>query len=211
MARGRIKSSDVSGRDRLMASARQLFMERGAANVGINEVIDHAGVARMTLYNNFASKEELVLAVYGEMTAKIMETLSSTVDKAATESERVLALFDKVLSQAEGYGYRGCPLIHASLQMAEIHGPLYDLVRRYKQDLRAYILGLLDEDRAQPEMIADQILLLLDGATTEAYLKAVSTPLRSGKAAAMALLSVGETQTKPRKRRNASRKAASPR
>jgi AcrR family transcriptional regulator len=190
MARGRIKNTDLSGRERLMATARRLFMERGTSNVGINEVTEQAGVARMTLYNNFASKEELVLAVYTEMTTEILEELRQLAGKGGTESERILAVFDAALRQAKGYGYRGCPMIHASFQVAEHRGPLHDLVRRYKQDLRDHLVSLLDERRPDPVAMAEKILLLLDGATTEAYLKAVSDPLAVGKAAASALLEI---------------------
>ncbi len=50
------------GRDRLLATARRLFTRHGASNVGINDVTAAAGVARMTLYNNFLSKDALTAA-----------------------------------------------------------------------------------------------------------------------------------------------------
>ena len=186
-------SRKPTGRERLLATARELFLSRGASNVGINDVIDTAGVARMTLYNNFSSKEALTLAVYEELAETILRELREMATAGRPEGERVLALFDHLDGKAHGADYRGCPFIHASLQAAEPSGPIYALVQSYKRSLREHVFGLLDEGRANRADLADQILILLDGAVTEAYLKGVAQPGSSAKRAATTLLRATNT------------------
>ena len=100
---------DASGRERLMKAAHEMFTTRGFANVGIHEVTAGAGVARMTLYNDFSSKNALVLAVYQDLMAA---TLTGIVqDKGESEEERVLALFSPFESKAKTNSDRGCPFV----------------------------------------------------------------------------------------------------
>ena len=186
------KSTDVprgpAGRDRLLATARQLFTRHGSSNVGINDVTAAAGVARMTLYNNFPSKEALTAAVYEEMARATLLALSEMERIGRSEEERVLAIFDYFERSEKETDYRGCPFIHASLQAAEASGPIYAIVHSYKRGLREHILLVLDEGRRSRLELADQIVLLLDGAVTEAYLKGVTDPIAAAKHAASTLL-----------------------
>ncbi len=177
-----------SGRERLLATARDLFMRHGASNVGINDVTDAAGVAKMTLYNNFDSKEALVLAVYQELTEATLHDLRTANKAGKSEEKLILGIFDYLDSKAKGDGYRGCPFIHASLQDGEPSGAVYELVSTYKRALREHVFGLLDKSRRNRAELADQLLILLDGAETERYLKGVTNSTNSAKQAAKALL-----------------------
>ncbi len=163
-------------------------MRRGASNVGINDVTDAAGVAKMTLYNNFESKEALVLAVYQDLIEATLHDLRHINKAGRSEERRILAIFDYLDSKGQEDGYRGCPFIHASLQDGEPSGAVYELVSSYKRALREHVLGLLDESRRNREELADQLLVLLDGAETERYLKGVTNSTNSAKRAAKALL-----------------------
>ncbi|WP_395682047.1 TetR/AcrR family transcriptional regulator [Inquilinus sp.] len=188
MAKTGKTTRSAPGRDKLLDTARHLFLRRGASHVGINDVTDAAGVAKMTLYNNFPSKEALTLAVYGDMADATLRALKQATDGSATEEERVEAMFDQVGAAAARPDYRGCPFIHASLQEAEPAGPLHSLVQAYKRELRGQILAALAEERSNRSELADQILLLLDGAVTEAYIKGVANPIGMAKRAAVALM-----------------------
>ncbi|HWK66776.1 MAG TPA: TetR/AcrR family transcriptional regulator [Rhizobiaceae bacterium] len=177
----------AGGRERLLETARRLFTHHGASNVGINEVTDAAGVARMTLYNNFPSKEALTVAVYEEMASATLRALEALPD-AGTEEARIGAIFDLFGRGTRRAEYRGCPFIHASLQEAEPSGPIYAIVRDYKRALRDHVFQALDEERTERSQMADTIVLLLDGAVTEAYIKGVAEPVAVAKRAAATLL-----------------------
>jgi len=176
------------GRDRLLATARRLFTRHGASNVGINDVTAEAGVARMTLYNNFPSKDALTAAVYEEMAHAVLQALSKIETSGHSDEENILAIFDHFDRGGHDAGYRGCPFIHASLQSPEASGPIYAIVHSYKRGLREHVVHLLDEGRRNRAELADQIVLLLDGAVTEAYLKGVADPVTAAKHAAATLL-----------------------
>ncbi len=177
-----------AGRDRLLATARELFIRHGASNVGINDVTATAGVARMTLYNNFPSKDALTAAVYEEMARAVLQALSGMETAGRSDEENILAIFDHFDRSEHEAGYRGCPLIHASLQAAEASGPIYEIVHSYKRGLHEHIVHVLDEGRRNRAELADQVVLLLDGAVTEAYLKGVADPVTAAKRAAVTLL-----------------------
>ena len=178
----------TAGRERLVKTARELFTSRGAANVGINEVTDVAGVARMTLYNNFPSKEALTVAVYEEMAGAALRMLEELGDSDLTEEDRIVAIFDHFARSTRRPDYRGCPFIHASLQEAEPSGPIFGIVHEYKRALRQQIFDLLDAERGNRAGLADQLVLLLDGAVTEAYIRGVEDPLSAARNAARTLL-----------------------
>ena len=177
-----------NGRERLLSTARELFTRHGASNVGINDVTAAAGVAKMTLYNNFPSKEALTQAVYEEMTAETLAEIRAIETRGKSEEERIHDLFNHFDLNTDGPDYRGCPFIHASLQAADTQGPIHGLVTTYKRALRAHVLDLLDNDRKDRAELADLILLLLDGAVTEAYLKGVDQPAGLAKRAVSTLL-----------------------
>lgn len=167
-------------------------MQRGAAHVGINEVTDAAGVARMTLYNNFPSKEALTTAVYAEMAEVVLGELDERAAAVLPEAARVDAFFDYFGRRHDDVEFRGCPFIHASLQEAEPDGPLRSVAQVYKQALRARVLSALDATRADREGLADQIVILLDGAVTEAYIRGVAEPMSAARRAAATLLALPE-------------------
>ena len=188
MQRSSVGPHAAVGRDRLLATARRLFTRHGASNVGINDVTAAAGVARMTLYNNFPSKDALTAAVYEEMAHATLQALSGMEASGRSDEEDILAIFDHFDRSGHEADYRGCPLIHASLQAAEALGPIYAIVQSYKRGLRDHIFQLLSEGRRNRAELADQIVLLLDGAATEAYLKGVADPVAAAKRAAATLL-----------------------
>jgi len=177
-----------AGRDRLLATARQLFTRHGASNVGINDVTAAAGVARMTLYNNFPSKDALTAAVYEQMARAVLQALSEMETSGRSEEKNIMAIFDYFDRSEHEADYRGCPFIHASLQAAEASGPIYAIVHSYKRGLREHIVHVLDQGRRNRAELADQLVLLLDGAVTEAYLKGVADPMTVAKRAATTLL-----------------------
>lgn len=184
----RRKRPGGDGRARLIATARRLFNARGTAHVGINEVTEAAGVARMTLYNNFPSKEALTLAVYEEMAEATLARLDAVLAETAGDEKRIAAVFAHFGRNIHKPDYRGCSFILASLQEADPQSPIHGLVHAYKKALRRRIHDALDGKRRNRGELADQIVLLLDGAVTEAYIKGVADPMMAAKHAALTLL-----------------------
>ena len=179
---------DRQGRAKLLDAASRLYAKRGTANVGINEVTAEAGVARMTLYNNFPSKERLTVAVYEKMAEAGLARIDAVIAAETDEKGRIDALFTHFGRNVHKPDFRGCSFIHASLQEADPHGPLYAVVQAYKRALRGRVLAVLAPRRPNRELLTDQLVILLDGAVTEAYIKGVGDAITAAKAAALTLL-----------------------
>lgn len=181
-------AENKGARAKLIETARRLFTQRGTAHVGINEVTEEAGVARMTLYNNFPSKQALSVAVYQEMAEAALARLDEIIAGEASENARIEALFSHFGRNTHKPSYRGCSFIHASLQEADPQGAIYAIVQAYKRKLRERIETSLDAARPNRAELAGQIVLLVDGAVTEAYIKGVADPMATAKKAALTLL-----------------------
>ena len=105
-----------SARERLLAAANELFYAEGVHTVGIDRVIEKAGVAKASLYNTFGSKDELVRAYLETRHASVTRRITQAVERYDTPRERLLAVFE---GQAELFArpdYRGCAFARASAE-----------------------------------------------------------------------------------------------
>src|SRR5580693_3603264 len=82
-----------SARERLLAAANELFYNEGVHTVGIDRVIEQAGVAKASLYNTFGSKDELVRAYLETRHASLTQRITQAVERYDTPRERLLAVF----------------------------------------------------------------------------------------------------------------------
>jgi AcrR family transcriptional regulator len=153
-----------SARERLLDAANELFYAEGVQTVGIDRVIEKAGVAKATLYNTFGSKEELVKAYLESRHAGTTARLHAAVDRESDPRARLLAVFD---AQAEFFtqpGFRGCAFSSATAE-----APPGGLIEQAADDYRADIRGLFadlaaDAGAPQPDDLARKLQLLYDGA-----------------------------------------------
>lgn len=186
-------------RERLIETAAALFYERGLPNVGINEVTDRAAVARMTLYNNFASKEALSLAAFerlAELRREVIEKHLAKAQmamarsaKARSPARRADALFDAAERFASDPKFKGCAFINLAAQEANPRGPLHALVRSHKDWVRGIFRTIATEaGAAQPDMVAHQLMALWDGAVVEAYIQQSLKPIEAARRAVAVIL-----------------------
>src|ERR1700759_2161809 len=102
-----------SARERLLAAANELFYAEGVHTVGIDRVIERAGVAKASLYNTFGSKDALIEASLPEPHGRMRERFARAVARADSSRARVLAPFDVQEQLAADPGYRGCAFANA--------------------------------------------------------------------------------------------------
>src|SRR5665647_2185427 len=160
-----------SARDRLLAAAAECFYDYGVNGTGIDAITAAAGVAKMSLYNNFASKDDLVLAY---LQARHQEWLDLYHRRLATATDAragIVAVFDAYIDHAEmayQHGFRGCGLLPAG-------APGRAVVRRHKEDVEALLaahiadLGTVAPQRVAP--LAEQLSFMLEGAVARAGLE----------------------------------------
>jgi AcrR family transcriptional regulator len=179
-----------SARERLLAAADELFYAEGVHTVGIDRVIERAGVAKASLYNTFGSKDELVRAYLQERHLARRARIEARLAECATPREKILSVYD-VLGEifAEAAPYRGCAFLNAS---AEVLTP-GSRVGETCDDARAYVRGLLTDlaregGLANPEMLGRQLVLLYDGAGVGAKMDRNPAAAAAARSAAIALI-----------------------
>lgn len=157
-------------RDHLVNVAADLFYREGIHATGIDKIINQSGVARMTLYKHFKSKEELVLETLKQHERQIREWLVAAVERYAQgPSERLLAVFDAFDEMFRSDGFWGCFMHKATGEFPNMDGPIRRTAIQHKQMIRSYIHGLAVEAGVNdPVTIANQIFLLLEGAIVTA-------------------------------------------
>lgn len=157
-----------SARDRLLAAARELFYKEGINNVGIDRVIEHAGVAKASLYSNFGSKDELVRAYLQGMHERRQARILERIARHRSPRERLLAVFDYVAETFALPGYRGCAFVRTSAEMPG-GAPGKDVIDAARAWMRELFTGLAREAGARnASALAQQLVLLYDGAVTAA-------------------------------------------
>lgn len=166
----------TSARDRLLKAAAELFYEQGVSATGIDTITAHAGVAKMSLYNNFASKADLVAAYIEARHAAWQERYRKRASRAHSPRERILAVFDSYADYAAGehkHGFRGCGLFNAAVELP-IGDPGRAAVARQKEAAEGLIREALQEmypgDRRAVQMAAEHLSYLLEGAMSRAGL-----------------------------------------
>lgn len=187
----------VDGRpakERLLSAASELFYNDGVTATGIDAITARAGVARMSLYNNFASKAELVRAYIESRLAEWQRHCRARLQEAVGPRERILAVFDSYLDHAAfeyQRGFRGCGLYNAAAELPA-GDPGRAVVAAQKAEaeqlLRNGLRDLLPDDPARADEGAEHLSFLLEGAMTRAGLEGHDARLRTARRLAAAFL-----------------------
>jgi AcrR family transcriptional regulator len=182
--------SPKSRREDVIDAAARLFYRKGIRSVGVDTIAESAGVSKMTLYNHFPSKDDLAAAYLRRRDESVHRFIEARVVELGSEPrDRPLAMFDAFAEQLERDNYRGCHLINALAEFPdEVH-----LIRHTAIDLnddwRAYITQLLHAaDFPRPEMLAEQLFLLLEGAFVTAAMEGKPNSMDRARQVAFILL-----------------------
>jgi len=188
-------TSKIEGsvRERLLAAANALFYEEGVHTVGIDRVIERAGVAKASLYSTFGSKEDLVRAYLTERHELRKRRLLQGIAKHQTPRDRILGIFDLLGESCAAPYFRGCAFINASAE-----GPRTGKARTVCDESRAWMKNLFrdlarDAGAADPDQLGDQLMLLYDGAIITASMDSDASGAAKARAMAAGLL---DAQTK---------------
>lgn len=152
-------------RDQLVNTAVKLFSRHGYHATGIDKIIAEAGVSKMTLYNHFKSKDELILAALRRWDEESRHWLMREIERRATEPrERLLALFDVLDDWFSDKGFSGCMFINATAEYAQLDDPIHMAAAEHKRLFRAYLIKQAEMAGVKdPKSLADQIALLMEG------------------------------------------------
>ena len=136
-----------SGRERVLETAYRLFSKHGTRAVGVDRIIAESGVAKMTLYRNFASKDDLILAFLERREERWTRGwLQETVKRrSATPAQRLLAVFDVFGEWFAREDFEGCSFINVMLELDDPASPVRRESVRQLSEIRGFIGGLARE------------------------------------------------------------------
>jgi AcrR family transcriptional regulator len=177
-------------RDHLLATAFRLFYRDGYHAVGIDTILAEAKLAKMTLYHHFSSKEELIVAVLEQRSVQVNERVQTLLREAGPlPRKRLLAYINRYDAWFSSREFNGCPFIRAVAEYPEISSPVHQAAIRHKQKGVATLQELLSGfDLAEPEPVAQQISLLIEGAIVSAHTFGTTTALAHARNAALVLV-----------------------
>ena len=150
MARQLASKPQVGARERILGTAYDLFSQRGIRGVGVDEVIERAGVAKATLYRHFRSKDELVLGFLEEReqrwTRDRVES-GGAASAAPRPEEQLLAIFDvfdEWFRRVVDDQFEGCSFVNVLLEMGSKH-PAGEASVQHLENIRSIVSGLAEE------------------------------------------------------------------
>jgi AcrR family transcriptional regulator len=175
-------------RERLLAAADELFYEEGFNVVGIDRVIERAGVAKASLYDCFGSKEELIRSYLQERHEARQLRIRERLARYATPREKILAVFDSMAETAAKPDFRGCAFARASAEARPGSS-----VKAICDESRAWNLALFADlakqaGAADPDRVAQQLRVLYDGAMVSADVDRSSSAVAAARAMAEVVL-----------------------
>jgi AcrR family transcriptional regulator len=151
--------------EHLLKAASELFYHQGVRAVGIEAVVERAGVNKMSLYRQFSSKDDLVVAYLKRCDEHFFARFDASVEKHPGEPiKQLLQYFDDLVRRASVPDYRGCPFVNVASEFPDASHPARQAVADNKAKLMARLTALAEEARAtDPAALADALALLIEG------------------------------------------------
>lgn len=175
----------ASKREVILDSAERLFEAQGYVATGVSQIIDEANVATMTLYNNFPTKEALVVAVLNRRSNVFLDGARDQIDKAGTDPVlRIQAIFDVVdrwvgAELKKPAGFSGCLFLSAAAEFKNPEHSAHEMAVEHKQAISD--LFRLELKKIEPKGAVERaraLQLLLDGSITQAQLLQDATSVK---------------------------------
>jgi AcrR family transcriptional regulator len=187
-----VASESIRGhaRERLLSVGADLFLERGIHAVSVDAVADEAGVTKRTVYQHFPGKDALVAQALDQRGEAWRAWFDAEMDRrGATPEQQLLAMFDVVADEIRAGGYRGCRFVNAAAELPDPAHPARVVASAHKAAVLALIARRVEQlGTSQPDLLARQLKVLLEGAVTTALVDPNPQAARDARLAAAALL-----------------------
>jgi AcrR family transcriptional regulator len=172
----------IDMKERILQTADRLFYLQGIRAIGVDTIAAEIGISKRTLYNHFPSKNALISAY---LERRFVQPRASDKPPA----EQILATFDSLERRFSAKDFRGCPFVNAVAEMGPKDRAVKKIATAFKESRRLWFRDLLLElGVADPEALATQLTLLVDGAIAQDLVRDDPAMARAAKIAATALL-----------------------
>ncbi|MDQ1716629.1 MAG: hypothetical protein QOE89_582 [Pseudonocardiales bacterium] len=181
-----------TAKQRLLQAADELFYNEGIHTVGIDRVIAHAGVAKGSLYYSFTGKDDLVQEYLTHRHGKWAERVTAGIEAHTDPRARILAVYDVLGTLFAQPDYRGCAFMNATAEAApdSVEAQAATTFRAWVQDLFLDLAtdAATDADAADPQQLAETLVLLYDGAVATAQMDKAPEAARTARRTAELVL-----------------------
>ncbi len=176
--------------EKILVTASELFYSQGIRATGVDAIAKAANTTKMSLYKYFPSKDALVLAFLRKRDEDFRTWFVAQVDsKAADPKDKLLAIFDVIGEWMDIPEFRGCAFINASAEFPLEGNPVHQVSAEFYDKFRHYIADLAAQcGSKQPENLALQLSLLVEGAIVSEQMKRHSGAAEQAKLAAIMLI-----------------------
>jgi AcrR family transcriptional regulator len=192
-----MRSPQKSARERILETADDLFYREGIRAVGIDTIIEKSGVAKMSLYRSFASKDDLVAAYLEARSQRYWQWWEAVMAQYANEPRRQLRdLFEAIAVRVRRPEFRGCALLKAAAEFPQEGCRARVVALAHKRELRKRLLKLCRTVGAhQPYVLSNQLLMLIEGAYSTAGILGKRDAVKATAKAAEALIDAAITRS----------------
>jgi AcrR family transcriptional regulator len=159
-------ANDPELRERILQTASELFYREGARAVGVDLVVERAGVAKTSLYRYFHTKDDLIAAFLEREDAQFWQQWDGVAQQHRNDAQAELDAHMNWIGQRLGRkNYRGCPQLNMAAEFPDPGHPARAIALAHKQELRRRLNGIADRlGVRRPDVLAAQLLLLINGA-----------------------------------------------
>jgi AcrR family transcriptional regulator len=167
-----VQARSVNLREHILDVASGLFYKYGVRNIGIDRIISESGIARMTLYNHFKSKDLLIEEYLRRASTRWMKWYGGKIERSSADPrERILGAFTVLDGWFHSKDFRGCSVTNAMVELADEAHPACAVKDEYHEGLRQLFGRVAREAGADdPDALADELIVVLRGAMTSALL-----------------------------------------
>lgn len=178
-------------RERILQTASDLFYREGARAVGVDLVVERAGVAKTSLYRHFRTKDDLIGAFLEREDEQFWKQWDSIAQRHGSDAQAELDAHMQWIGERVGRNnYRGCPQLNMAAEFPQAEHPARIVAASHKRELRMRLKGIADRLGARkPDELAAQLLLLINGAFVSSQVIAADEAVPVLQAASHALIS----------------------
>lgn len=182
-------SSRPTARERLLQTASRLFYERGFRAVGVDEIVAESGVGKMTLYRHFPSKDDLVVAYLERSQAAFDDWFEAALARGDGPRVKLVMAFETLAELAQSPHCLGCTFQVSAAEFPDPKHVAHRIAVRHKRRIRARFARIAKAaGLSEPHILADQLLMLMDGAWVAARMFDRGSPARNVARAANVLI-----------------------
>jgi AcrR family transcriptional regulator len=164
--RGAPKKGEVSARERILATASDLFYREGIRAIGVDTVVERSGVSKTSLYRLFESKDALIAAFAAEQDRLFWARWDRVEEQYGDDPRALLnALLSGIAERIGRPAYRGCPFLNLATEFPDDKHPGRVVARGNKEEMRARLAVILGKlGVGDPNRTASQLMLIINGA-----------------------------------------------